>query len=1027
MKYFASAGTLLLVCLLGACSNDRDSTFDGGPAAPFDPFGDNGVFLNVLTPGQADCPTGGAPQPCPATFTDQLKMYENLAFTQPDQLKTVADLVPAFYKTSAFVKQDGTPPAETSFVSTATVTDGTRTAVIKRDTFGVPYVYGTTRADVMFGTGYATAEDRTFLMDALRHVGRGRQSDFLGTPVADTLDADLAIKAGYDEAELQAQADQLAARFGADGAQALADVGDYAAGINRYLATIRNTPNQPIEYTALTLPLLDYTPRDVVAIATLVQAIFAVGGGSEHRQVQLLRELEVQAGSATAACQLWRDLRHFDDPEKPTSADDRFATQSPPTVDETLCPLDASFAGSFAGSTLFDRGSLQLRLPLTEAPCRPGSCPDFRGDVVNDPVSAPSSAQSLPAGDAVFPSLDLSGLRKLLRPVEAAPVPPWAGTPAELLSATQRAEGAARARETARAVTLALSREAFPAAMSNALLVAGSQTESGHPIAVFGPQTGYFAPQLLLELNQMGGDIQSRGMTFAGVPYVLIGRGVDHAWSATSSGDDIIDTRVLRLCNVDASPATRDSVAYLHDGVCKPMFERVDEWTAEYNAGAPPPNPPDGSVGRKITRRILRAPDYGPVFATATVNGAPVALATQRSTYFGEVDSAIPFVRTSRNLMSDPQSFYETFNLLTGTFNWFYVDDNNIAYFNSGLLPIRAAGVHPDLPAWGDGNYDWQQTGTGQLNPGFSLSNFLPMDAHPRQTNPAKGYMTSWNNAQAPGFWAAEHQQSYGPVHRSDKLDARLRAFQAAGLKHTPASMVEIMEDAGTTDLRGQEVLPAMFAVLDTAGPALTTAQADAVNKLKAWVADGTRGLGAHRRDRDGPGLDPTALTYKDRESVILVDRWWDTMVEDVLPQIFSLESTPNGNVVNNIRHDAPGPVGSAFIDGYYGYAQRVLDMALNRSAHPYRQLKCAGTGVLADCRAALIESLQKALDLLPDSPADWDGTDNDDPDDPRTLGTVEEEDAIVHSAVGLAEVDSIHWVNRPTWQQVVQPTRGRR
>jgi hypothetical protein len=31
--------------------------------------------------------------------------------------------------------------------------------------------------------------------------------------------------------------------------------------------------------------------------------------------------------------------------------------------------------------------------------------------------------------------------------------------------------------------------------------------------------------------------------------------------------------------------------------------------------------------------------------------------------------------------------------------------------------------------------------------------------------------------------------------------------------------------------------------------------------------------------------------------------------------------------------------------------------------------------------------------------------------------------DAINHTALGLADPPDIHWQNRPTWQQVVQPT----
>jgi acyl-homoserine lactone acylase PvdQ len=44
----------------------------------------------------------------------------------------------------------------------------------------------------------------------------------------------------------------------------------------------------------------------------------------------------------------------------------------------------------------------------------------------------------------------------------------------------------------------------LPSATSNALLVSGQHTQTGHPIAVFGPQTGYFMPQLLVEKDVHG-------------------------------------------------------------------------------------------------------------------------------------------------------------------------------------------------------------------------------------------------------------------------------------------------------------------------------------------------------------------------------------------------------------------------------------------------------------------------------------------------------------------------------------------
>jgi len=130
-------------------------------------------------------------------------------------------------------------------------------------------------------------------------------------------------------------------------------------------------------------------------------------------------------------------------------------------------------------------------------------------------------------------------------------------------------------------------------------------------------------------------------------------------------------------------------------------------------------------------------------------------------------------------------------------------------------------------------------------------------------------------------------------------------------------------------------------------------------------------------------------------------------MIDAVLPQITAVEDL--GAMVGG-RHNAPGGGGSAFNGGYYGYVRRVLDMALGQSGAPYQQLKCADSDIPADCRAALVASLQETIaDLGPDM-AQWDPT-------------LEADEAIDHTALGLADPPNIHWQNRPTWQQVIQPT----
>jgi len=326
---------------------------------------------------------------------------------------------------------------------------------------------------------------------------------------------------------------------------------------------------------------------------------------------------------------------------------------------------------------------------------------------------------------------------------------------------------------------------------------------------------------------------------------------------------------------------------------------------------------------------------------------------------------------------------------VTGTFNWLYVDPDNIAYFHSGLYPQRARGVDPDLPSWGTGQFEWQRR-------------FLSFGRHPREVNPRKGFITSWNGKPAPAWNAADNNYAFGPVFRSLSLDERLRAKLTSGTPLTRADMVNAMEDAGSVDLRGSQVLPYALALIGTE-PGLTTV----LGKLSAWASSG-----AHRRDKDQSGF------YDDQSAVATMDEWYPRMITAV----FDGQLSGLYNLIPMTKDDAPGPVGSAYIAGYYGYLQRVFKMALGTSAVSYAQLRCAD-GTAAGCRAGLVSSLNAAVSAL----TTLYGSAN--PDDWKvqatgcTSATQPACDQIEHTVVGIVSVPPIHWINRPTWQQVVQVT----
>mgnify|MGYP000721066679 CR=1 FL=1 len=79
----------------------------------------------------------------------------------PSKWVTPADLAPDKY-----FKSEALDP--TDFVTTETPKAG---VTIKRTSYGVPYVYGTTDDDVTWGAGWVAASDRSLLLNQARYNG----------------------------------------------------------------------------------------------------------------------------------------------------------------------------------------------------------------------------------------------------------------------------------------------------------------------------------------------------------------------------------------------------------------------------------------------------------------------------------------------------------------------------------------------------------------------------------------------------------------------------------------------------------------------------------------------------------------------------------------------------------------------------------------------------------------------------------------------------------------------------------------
>ncbi|WBB80116.1 penicillin acylase family protein [Micromonospora sp. WMMD882] len=542
--------------------------------------------------------------------------------------------------------------------------------------------------------------------------------------------------------------------------------------------------------------------------------------------------------------------------------------------------------------------------------------------------------------------------------------------------------------------------------MSNAAVISGAHTTSGHPVAVFGPQTGYFAPQLLMVQELQGPGISARGAAFAGLNlYVLLGRGQDYAWSATSANQDITDTYAVPLCATDGSAPTLASNHYLYRGQCLPMEElsHVNRWKPTAADSTP-----EGSY-----KMVARRTRLGLVAWRGTVGGKPHAFTQLRSTYRHEADSAIGFqLFNDPSQMGSAQAFVASASNVEFAFNWFYVNSTESAYLNSGLNPVRAPGANPNLPMRADPAYEWQG-----YDPATNRADYTPLAAHPQSTN--QDYYVSWNNKQARDYGAADGNFSYGAVHRGDLLDKPVKAALAAGRKFDRASLTTLVERAGLTDLRGVEVLDELIRVLESQ-PVADAALAAEISRLKTW-----RQAGALRVETA-----KGSKVYQHAEAIRTFDAWWPLLVRGMFaaplgPDLYQalvdtlrINESPSGRQPGDTS-SLPGSAsegqyhkGSAFQYGWWGWVDKDLRSVLGEPVAGGLGRTHCGDGSLAGCRQILLDTLRAAAA----TPATTTY-----PGDPTcAAGDQWCADAIVQSPLGGITHAPTAWQNRPTYQQVV-------
>lgn len=320
---------------------------------------------------------------------------------------------------------------------------------------------------------------------------------------------------------------------------------------------------------------------------------------------------------------------------------------------------------------------------------------------------------------------------------------------------------------------------------SNSWAVHGSRTASGVPVLCNDPHLSHEFPSVFYLVHLEHPDFTGVGVTFAGIPAILIGHTRSLAWGMTVSYADSQDLFRLQI--------TPDGQGFVVDGVTVP-FERVEQ---RFRLGR--------SADAEVKTETWLATQLGPVLPESAVP-APSRLAVSWPGFTVGGPNATP-VSGFWDLLrakdvEEATSAIERFQM-AGQSVALAFTDGTIAYRLAAYAPRRPDGVTGRTP----------RDGSHAVELGV-----LKQTEKPSLTNPAKGYLVAANQrvvddgdaqAQAVGTTGA-------PPHRARRIHERLEALLGAK-KASPDELLELQQDV--VSLEARDLVPVLGAACPPATP----------------------------------------------------------------------------------------------------------------------------------------------------------------------------------------------------------------
>ena len=301
---------------------------------------------------------------------------------------------------------------------------------------------------------------------------------------------------------------------------------------------------------------------------------------------------------------------------------------------------------------------------------------------------------------------------------------------------------------------------------SNAWVLKGDKTIEGQAVLYNGPQQGWYTPAITYSIGLHGAGYNLTGITPVGLPAILFGTNGKIAWGSTVGSLDTNDFYQLKL-----NPSNPKE--YFYQGAYIPLEHRQVKIKV-----------------RQQTDHILDVYKSKQGFVNAWDEKNQIAYAQRRSWEGVEVETLLGWANAAK--ATNWEEFLKQANRVAASITWFYADTNdNIGVAALGRLPIRPENQHPQLPAQGDGSMEWQ--------------GFYDFSHNPKEYNPEKGYIASWNNKAYAGL--RSDSSNFSHVDRVNELLEPLESKQ----KLSQQEIWDINKTGAWADLNARYFVPSMI------------------------------------------------------------------------------------------------------------------------------------------------------------------------------------------------------------------------